>query len=71
MEVFKIIASAIGKIWSFATTMLLIALIMAFVFFVSMVIMPDKVMCAIELIKGLIQQGGANCGIWLRNTGIC
>lgn len=71
MEVFQIITKAIGKVWSFATTMLLIAVIIAFVFFVAMVIMPSDVLNAIELIKGLIHQGGANCGIWLRSIGIC
>lgn len=71
MAVFQIIAKAIGKVWAFVTRLILIAVIIAFVFCVAMVIIPDDVLNAIELIKGLIHQGGANCGIWLRSIGIC
>ena len=69
MAVLQIITKAIGKVWSFVTKALLIAVIIAFVFFVAMVIIPDDVLNAIELIKGLIRQGGANCGIWLKSIG--
>ena len=71
MAVLKIITKAIGKVWAFVTTLILIAVIIAFAFCVAMVIIPDDVLNAIELIKGLIHQGGANCGIWLRSIGIC
>ena len=71
MAFFQMIAKAIGKVWSLVTTLILIAIIIAFVFFGAMVLIPNDVLNAIELIKGLIHQGGANCGIWLRSIGIC
>lgn len=62
MKLIQLMAKAIGEIWSFATKAILIALIAAFVFFAVTVMFPDNVMQAIEIVKGLLQGGGAIVG---------
>ena len=58
MTLIQIIAKAIGKMWSFVTTILLIAVLVALVFFLLMVFMPDAMLRAIDIIKSLLTEVG-------------
>lgn len=54
MKLIEIIASAIGKIWSLCSIILVIALLAGIIIFGLTVFMPDNVLRAIDIIKGLI-----------------
>jgi hypothetical protein len=54
MTFIQLVAKAIGKIWSFVTVMIYIAIIIAFVFFLATVIFPDNVQNAIDLIASYV-----------------
>ena len=47
----KVMIKAIGKVWSFATTMALITALATFVFFTLAIAMPNNVAKAIEIVK--------------------
>lgn len=50
----RVIVKAIGKIWNFATRILSVAVIAAFIFAILTIFMPDNVLRAVEIFKGLI-----------------
>ena len=54
MRFFEIIASGIGKVWSFVTSIATICLVGGLTFFGLMVFMPEDVLQAIDIIKTLI-----------------
>jgi predicted MFS family arabinose efflux permease len=51
---FGVIARAIGKIWDFASRIVSLAVIAVLVIAVLTIFMPDNVLQAIEIFKGLI-----------------
>ena len=53
MKFFGVVARAISKIWSFATKMVLIAVLMAFTLFVAAVITPANVEKAVAIVRSL------------------
>lgn len=55
MRILEVIKNAIAKIWKFSTLLITIVLLMAFVLFVLFVFMPDNVLNAIEIIKGIFK----------------
>lgn len=54
MKFIEILAKGIGKIWNFCTSTITIALLSVVVLFVLTVIMPENMLNAIEIVKGLI-----------------
>jgi predicted MFS family arabinose efflux permease len=54
MKFFSIIGKAIAKAWGFCTTIFKICLIASIVMFILTIFMPDNVMKAIEIVRGLI-----------------
>lgn len=58
MEFIQLIAKAIGKVWSFSTTIILIAIVIAFVVFVLAVLMPNNILQAVDIIKGWFTEVG-------------
>ena len=57
MTFIQLVAKAVGKIWSFLTSMIFIAIFVAFVFFLATVIFPENVQNAIDLIANYISAG--------------
>lgn len=55
MKFLEIIASAIGRVWSFATTIILISFISAIVFFGFTVFMPEQIINAVNIFKNLLK----------------
>lgn len=55
MRVFEIIASGIGKVWSFATSIVTICLVGGIAVFGLTVFMPDNVVKAIEIFTSLLR----------------
>ena len=58
MGVIQLIAKGIGKIWSFATTLILIALVVSLVVFGLTIFMPDAMMRALDIVKGWLMEVG-------------
>ena len=58
MAFIKIIANAIRRVWSFATAIVFIAVIIAFVVFALTIFMPDQVIGAINIVKGWFTEVG-------------
>lgn len=58
MTFMQLVANAIGKIWSFTTTMIIIAIFIVFVFFLATVIFPENVQNAIALIASYLTSTG-------------
>ena len=56
MKFLEIISGAIGKVWSFITTLILITFLSALVFFGLTVFMPEQVLNAIEIVTNLISK---------------
>lgn len=56
MKLIDIISGAIGKVWSFITTIILITFLSALVFFGLTVFMPEQVLGAIEIVTNLINK---------------
>lgn len=53
MKFLDLIAKAIGGLWKFVTTTFSLVLISAIAVFVIAIFMPDEVLQAIEIVKGL------------------
>ena len=58
MKFIQLMTRAISKLWNFATTVFFIAVIIAFVVFVLLVLMPDAVLGAISIITGWLTEVG-------------
>lgn len=58
MKFMAITAKAISKLWNFATTVLFIAVIIAFVVFILLVLMPDAVLGAVGIVTGWLTEVG-------------
>ena len=54
MKIIELLASGIGKIWGFCTTIVLISVVSVIALFVMTVIIPDNVLLAFEIAKKLI-----------------
>ena len=54
----KAMVKAIGKVWSFATIMALIATLAAFVIFIITIAMPENVSRALEIVKSFLTEVG-------------
>lgn len=55
MKLIEIISNAIGKIWGFATTIILIAILSGISIFLITVFFPDQIMNAINIFKNLLK----------------
>ena len=58
MAFIQIVLKAIGKIWSFVSVAFLVAVLIAFIFFLLTVFMPDAILRAIDIIKTLLTEVG-------------
>lgn len=55
MKLIEIIASAFGKIWGFATTLILIAILFGIGFFAISIFLPEQLINAINILKNLLK----------------
>jgi hypothetical protein len=53
MKFWEVVTSAISKLWKFCTLLVKIGLLMAFALFVLTIFLPDQVLNAIEIVKGI------------------
>ena len=58
MAFIQLIAKTISKLWTFATAILFLAVIIVFVVFILLVLMPDAVLGAVNIIKGWLTEVG-------------
>lgn len=54
MKFLELVTKGIGKVWRFVTSIVMVCLISAVVLFCIAVFMPDNVLKAIEIIKGIV-----------------
>lgn len=54
MKFFELIAKGIGKVWGFCTRIVTIVILAVCVLFILTVLMPDNMLNAIEIVKGII-----------------
>lgn len=54
MKFLELIAKGIGKVWDFGAKVLSILILAACVLFILAVVMPDNMVQAIEIVKGII-----------------
>lgn len=55
MKLIEILASAVGKIWGFATTLILIAILFGIGFFAISIFLPEQLINAINILKNLLK----------------
>ena len=53
MKFWEVITNAISKLWKFCKFLVTMVLLMAFALFVFIIVMPDNVLNAIEILKGI------------------
>ena len=58
MKFIQLMTKAISKLWNFATAVFMIAVIIAFVVFILLVLMPDSVLGAVGIVTGWLTEVG-------------